>query len=120
VVFHGQTTAETLEVLACREAIALARDQDVRRTKVATDCKNAVRSLEEETMGIYAHIVCEINEAWREFTEVSFCHEGRRSNKDAHSLARSVVYNDLGRSVWFLNSLTDVVCQSKFNKMRVF
>jgi hypothetical protein len=37
VVFHGQTTAETLEVLACREAIALARDLDVRQIKVASD-----------------------------------------------------------------------------------
>jgi hypothetical protein len=37
VVFHGQTTAEMLEVLACREAIALARDLDVRQIKVASD-----------------------------------------------------------------------------------
>jgi ribonuclease HI len=101
VVFPGCTTAETLEAMACREAIALAKDIHARRVKVATDCLKVVRSLEEGTMGVYAHIVREINEAREDFEELVVSHEGRGSNKDAHNLARSVVNNNQGRSVWF-------------------
>jgi hypothetical protein len=32
---------------------------------------------------------------------VQFIHEGRRSNADAHCLARGSVSRDLGRNVWF-------------------
>jgi ribonuclease HI len=60
VVFPGCTTAETLEAMACREAIALARDIDAHRIKVAIDCKNVVRSLEEGMMGVVVHITREI------------------------------------------------------------
>jgi ribonuclease HI len=102
IVFPGCTTAETLEAMACREAIALAKDIHARRVKVATDCQNVVRSLDEGTMGVYAHIAREINEARGDFEELVISYEGRRSNKDAHNLARSVVNNNQGRSVWLV------------------
>jgi hypothetical protein len=50
-----------------------------------------VTSLEEGSRGVYAQIVEEIVAAKEEFHELSFMHE-RRKNKEAHSLARSVVY----------------------------
>jgi hypothetical protein len=84
-------------------------DEDARswiattRIKVASDCRNVISSLEEGTMGAYAHIAREINEARSEFTEISFCHEGQGSNKEAHNLARSVVYDVAGQSIWLLN-----------------
>jgi hypothetical protein len=43
--------------------------------------------IEEGTMGIYTHIVQEMEAAKRDFDE-------RVSNKEAHNLARSVVNED--------------------------
>ena len=102
VVFQGCTDPETLEALACREAVALALDLDARRIKVASDCKSVISSLEEGTRGSYAHIVQEIIAARSRLEELVFCHEGRRTNKEAHSLARCVVSSDQGRRVWFV------------------
>jgi hypothetical protein len=87
VVFPRCTDAETL--LACREAIALAKDLDARRTRVASDCKNVIKSLEEGAMGSYAHIVREIVEARADFVELMFCFKGRWTNKEAQNLAKS-------------------------------
>jgi hypothetical protein len=58
-VFPGSTDPETLEMLACREACALAGDLSLRRVRVATDCSNVVRSSERGTMGALSHIVRE-------------------------------------------------------------
>jgi hypothetical protein len=66
-VFKNKMATETLKVLACREAIALARDIHARRVRVASDCSNAIVSIEECSLGIYAHITMEINEAKRDF-----------------------------------------------------
>jgi hypothetical protein len=44
-IFKGRTDAETLEALACREAVELARDLNLHKIRVATDCQNVVRSL---------------------------------------------------------------------------
>jgi hypothetical protein len=60
VVFPRKTDAETLEALACREAVSLARDINARRVRVASDCKNVIANLEKGTMGVYSHIVREI------------------------------------------------------------
>jgi ribonuclease HI len=57
LVFPDSTDPETLEILACREACALAGDLSLRWVRVATDCSNVVRGLERGTMGAYAHIV---------------------------------------------------------------
>jgi ribonuclease HI len=46
VVFSGKTEAETLEALACREAVSLAKDINARKVRVASDCKNVVANLE--------------------------------------------------------------------------
>jgi ribonuclease HI len=56
-VFPGKTEAETLEALACREAISLARDINTHRVRFASDCQGVIKSLEEGTMGAYAHII---------------------------------------------------------------
>jgi hypothetical protein len=59
--------------------------------------------IEEGTMESYVHIAREIVKARADFAELQFCFEGRQTNKEADNLARSVVYNSQGRSVWFLN-----------------
>jgi ribonuclease HI len=102
LVLPGKSSAEILEALACREACALAKDIHVRRIMVATDCMNVVTSLAEGTLGSYAHIVREIRESKGDFDALEFRHEARISNKEAHCLARSAVYDAPGRRVWLV------------------
>ena len=53
LVFSGVFDPETLEVLACREGLALASDLLFQKVRVASDCLNAIRSLQEDGMGLY-------------------------------------------------------------------
>ena len=62
-------------------------------------------------MGSYGLVVQEIRARSREFNFVDFVHEGRQSNVDSHNLARSCIYANLGRHVWFVSS-PDGVCTS--------
>jgi ribonuclease HI len=94
---------ETLEALACWEALSLAKDIDACCIRVAGDCLNVIQSIEEGSRGIYTQIIHEISEVSSGFNEALFCHERRGSNKEAHSLARSDVHEEQGRRVWFLN-----------------
>jgi hypothetical protein len=57
LVFPGNTDAETLKALACREGLALAQDIYARRICLARDCAGVIRSLQQDTKGTYAHIV---------------------------------------------------------------
>jgi ribonuclease HI len=109
VVFPGKTDPETLEALACREGVALALDIGARRVKIASDCSSVIASLRQGTMGLYAHVVREIKEMEGDFEELSFAHERRRSNKEAHTLARNSVLLEEGRHVWLLEP-PDGVC----------
>ncbi|XP_071677586.1 uncharacterized protein [Lolium perenne] len=102
VVYPGRMDAETLEALACREAVSLALDVGARRVKVASDCSNVIASLEQGTFGVYAQIIKDINESRCSFDVLSFVHECRLSNKEAHRLAKSSVLLDQGRHVWLL------------------
>ena len=45
LVFAGVSDPEILEVLACREGLALANDLLIQQARVASDCLNAVRSI---------------------------------------------------------------------------
>jgi hypothetical protein len=50
-------------------------------------------------MGASALVVKEIKDSNRDFDEISFSHEGERSNLEAHSLARGIVLDEQGRRV---------------------
>jgi hypothetical protein len=95
VVFPGSTEAETLEALACREAVSLAKD--IRRVRVASDCSNVISSLVNGSMGVYAYIVKEIQDSTSDFEDLEIVHERRVSNKETHSLARGSVLLEQGR-----------------------
>ena len=103
VVLHGITNPEMLEAMACREGMSLAADLYFQSFRLATDCINVVRSLEGEGMGSYGQIVREIKARTADSREVQFAHEGRTTNVDAHNLARSSLFLDIGRHVWFSN-----------------
>ena len=62
-------------------------------------------------MGLYGHIVREIKAEMTSFTKANFVHEDMNSNGDAHRIARSSIYNDVGRYVWFIDP-PDRVCTS--------
>ena len=59
-------------------------------------------------LGAYGQVVCKIKAAVREFDVFMFAHEGRRSNGDAHDLAKGSLYYSLGRHVWFNDPLDGV------------
>ena len=51
VVSQGITDPETMEVLAFWEGLALAHDLVLHRVRLASDCANAVRSIDQTTLG---------------------------------------------------------------------
>jgi hypothetical protein len=79
----------------------LTKDLLLRRLVIASDCANVVRSIKGEAMGLYGQIVQEIKAVVKNSQFIRFVHERREWNMDAHGLARSSLYKDLGRHVWF-------------------
>ncbi|KAK1644917.1 hypothetical protein QYE76_062722 [Lolium multiflorum] len=109
LIYTGVTEAETLEALACREACDLARDIYASRVRVASDCKMVVQNLEQGTRGVYSHIITEIIEARQSFDFLEFKFESRKSNNEAHKLARSALCDVPGRRMW-LNVPPEGMC----------
>ena len=104
VVVTGMTNPETMEVLACREGLALAQDLRLGRTRLASDCASAVGSIKtEQAHGSCGAIIREIKATAEGFREIEFVHESRNSNVDAHVLAKSSLYESIGRHVWFID-----------------
>jgi len=94
VVMTGMTDPETIEVLACREGVALAQDLLLSRIRLASDCSNAVGNIRTGAeRGIYGAVIKEIKEMARGFQTIDFVHESRSSNIDAHVLAKSSLFD---------------------------
>jgi len=108
-MLRGSLEPDMVEAIACKEDLAFASDLVLRDFRLSCDNTGVIRSIREGSMGSYGHIVKEIRARLREFNFVEFVHEGRQSNFDAHVLARSSVYDELGRHVWFI-SLPNGVC----------
>lgn len=102
---QGITDPETMEVLAFREGLALANDLVLNRVRIANDCANAVTSIVQPTLGAYTQITREIKADAIAFQEMEFaCSRERETNHDAHMLARSLLFNSLGRHVWVFDA----------------
>ena len=99
MVLDGITEPNIAEVMACREGLALATDLMLTSVRLASDCANAIRSMEGRNMSPYGQIVKEIQTRAHDFLLVDFVHENRKSNVDAHTLARSLISFDTGRRV---------------------
>jgi ribonuclease HI len=106
-----QSDPEAMEAMACREGLALASDLGLHSFRVVSDCANAVRSLLGEGFDSFGPIVREINVRRRNFTRADFVFKGRKSNVNAHILARSSVNLSTSRHVWFLEPPNEV-CNS--------
>jgi ribonuclease HI len=103
-VIHGMSDPGTLEAIACREALALARDLALNHIHVASDCLEVISSLEGVNLGRFSAVLEEIKGTANDFVSAKFCHESRASNFEAHSLARSSVNLNSGRHVWLLQT----------------
>ena len=60
VVLDGITEPEIAEAMACREGLALAADLMLTLLRLASDCVNAIISMEGRNMSPYGQIVKEI------------------------------------------------------------
>ena len=103
VVMEGVSDPDTVEAMAVREGLALARDLLGQSLRIATDCANVVRHMSGQGMGLYGHIIREIKADMASFMAAEVIHESRNSNVDAHLLARSSIYASVGKHVWFLS-----------------
>jgi ribonuclease HI len=92
--------------MACREALALAQDLQLRKIVVATDCLSVVNHISTAYAGKYSMVLDEIKAVSSLFDRVLFKHESRESNYEAHRLARSAVSAEVGRRVWLLEPPT--------------
>ena len=99
VVFDGVTHPGCLEALACREAMALAVDLLVGEVMIARDCLEVVQGLQTRNLGRFSHILREITYSASLRGGVSFSHERRCSNEEAHRLARFGTTPGVGRHV---------------------
>lgn len=99
VVFHGISEPSTLETLACREALALAADLNVRHLFVTCDCKAVVKEIQEQSGGGNGAIIREINTTRVNFDSCHFSFDSRKSNFEAHILARFSLGLSAGRHV---------------------
>jgi hypothetical protein len=111
VVTEGISDPEIMEVMACRESLALASDLMLQKFRVACDNITVVRNIQDKGFGPYGHVIQEIKVRGESFTSVEFVHEGRMSNGDAHRPVRGSLYEAVGRHVWFI-SLPEGVCTS--------
>ena len=100
---EGRLEPGMVEAIACKQGLALASDLVLRDFRLPCDNVGVIRSIREGSMGSYGHMVQEIRARPHEFNFVDFVHEGRQSNFEAHVLARSSVYDELSRQVWFVS-----------------
>ena len=98
---YAITDPPMLETLACREALSLALDLDEHHLLIASDCQSVIKDIVERTGGANAAIVKEITARREEFGACRFRFESRKSNFEAHALARFAISLEIGRHVWF-------------------
>jgi ribonuclease HI len=91
---------EALEAMACLEALDLADDCALRKLKVASDCLSVVKNIKDMPRCAYMMVLQDIHERAKPFECVRFAHEGRDSNREAHSLAKYACSMGAGRHVW--------------------
>jgi ribonuclease HI len=100
MIIPNITEPETLEGMACLEALALAEDCGIRKIIVASDCLNIVRNISEMPLCTYVMILKDIQERAKSFDYVRFAHEGRECNREADRLVKYACSLEDGRHVW--------------------
>ena len=86
LVVEGVVDSATLEAVACREALSLAKDMGIQNFVVASDCRQVVSDINMSARVTYGAIITEINLKASTFY-CNFSFESRVVNYEAHSLA---------------------------------
>lgn len=60
LVIHGLLDVEIVEVLACKESLALACDIIVQHFSLASDNVNVIREIKKDAVAAHGHIIREI------------------------------------------------------------
>ena len=96
----GLDDPEALEVIACREGLALAADLQLQNFVISSDSKQVISNINEGCRGSTGAVISEIQILANSF-RCNFIFESRASNMEAHSLAKSSLSLGPGRHVWF-------------------
>ena len=103
LLIYDMQDPATLEIIACREALALAEDLATTNICVASDCQEVVNDINRGTGGPNAALIHEIMLRCNSFNSFSFAHERRNHNYEAHNLAKFACTPGIGRHVWLGN-----------------
>ena len=85
-----------IQTIACREALALAKDLHIQKFVVASDAKQVIGDIHEVSQGNYGAIISEIN-LQASLLGCIFTLESRTINVEAHSLVKFALSLGLGR-----------------------
>jgi hypothetical protein len=88
-----------LEAMACADALVLAE-----KLTVSSDWLEVINMTKTKNLCRYSAILVEIENLSSNLELVSFQHEYRESNQDAHLIARNAIAVQFGRRVWFLET----------------
>jgi ribonuclease HI len=110
---------ERAELLACRLAASLARDQGVQKLILETDCSGIVTKLvsSELDRSVHGPLVEDIKKLLQDFGEIKVQHARRSANEVAHRLAKEGCSNKICNTWvgvppdWVVN-LLDTDCAS--------
>ena len=109
--FASTSDPEIAEILACRQAVKLARELHVEKLEMELDCKNVVNMLNDQTknLGVAGPVVEEIKGTLQDFEAHKISWTRRSANSAAHILAKLGVSDELC-NVW-LQSPPDCILQ---------
>jgi hypothetical protein len=108
VVFDDVTCPRILESLACREGLDTADDLGVGSVLLGSDCLEVVKGLHGEDLGTGSSILVEIKTRAKQRGNITFVHEQRKCNLEAHNLARFASSLLVGHYVWFFEPHIDL------------
>lgn len=91
------------EVVACREALALAENLLLQRIIIACNAQSVVAAIDQNQGGNFEAMIKEINLRRLRFKECQFVYEGRASNIDAHNTAKFACNLPPGCHLWLPN-----------------
>jgi ribonuclease HI len=109
VIYEGLVDPPSLEAQACNEALSLAQDLLQPSVYVVSDCLEAINNINSRTACHYAAVLRDIDLRRGSFNNISFGHEHRQNNAEAHALAKASTTLAFGRHVWLV-SLPEIIC----------
>jgi ribonuclease HI len=98
--FRQVMEPERAELLACRQAVRMAKEYDIGKLVLKTDCVGAVNKLRAQDLdrSVHGPLVEEIKTLLREFEDVVTCQVRRSGNGVAHRLAKKGCKNKCNSS----------------------